>query len=65
MAKFVKKPVEVEAVRLTWGNCSILCNFKGAMIANKGDWIIKSVNGQFSVCKPDIFEKTYEKIEEI
>jgi len=27
------------------------------------DWIIKGVAGEFYPCKPDIFEKTYEKVE--
>lgn len=26
------------------------------------DWIIKGVKGEFYPCKPDIFEKTYEKV---
>ena len=29
-----------------------------------GDWIITGVNGEFYPCKPDIFEKTYEPVEE-
>jgi hypothetical protein len=33
---------------------------EGKMKAEKGDWIIKGVNGEFYPCKPDIFEKTYE-----
>ena len=28
------------------------------------DYIIKGVNGEFYPCKPDIFEKTYELVEE-
>ena len=28
------------------------------------DWVIKGVNGEFYPCKPDIFEKTYEKVED-
>ena len=36
---------------------------EGNMIARRGDWIIKGVNGEFYPCKPDIFEKTYEAIE--
>jgi hypothetical protein len=28
-----------------------------------GDYIIKDVNGEFYLCKPDIFEKTYEIVE--
>jgi hypothetical protein len=35
---------------------------EGVMIATKNDWIIKGVNGEFYPCKPDIFEKTYEKV---
>lgn len=30
----------------------------------KGDFIIKGVNGEFYPCKPDIFDKTYEAVEE-
>ncbi len=30
--------------------------------ANKGDYIIKGVKGEFYPCKPDIFEKTYSDI---
>ena len=29
-----------------------------------GDYIIKGVNGEFYPCKPDIFEKAYEIVEE-
>lgn len=37
---------------------------EGEMTASLGDWIIKGVNGEFYPCKPDIFEKTYERIQE-
>ena len=36
---------------------------EGIMVANKGDWIIKGVKGEFYPCKPDIFEATYELAE--
>ena len=36
---------------------------EGAMQAQVGDYIIKGVNGEFYPCKPDIFAKTYEKVE--
>lgn len=36
---------------------------EGTMTANVGDYIIKGVNGEFYPCKPDIFEKIYELIE--
>lgn len=36
---------------------------EGIMTAEVGDWIIKGVHGEFYPCKPDIFEKTYERVE--
>lgn len=36
---------------------------EGTMKASPHDWIIKGVNGEFYPCKPDIFEKTYTKVE--
>lgn len=37
---------------------------EGVHLAKKGDFIIKGVHGEFYPCKPDIFEKTYEQVEE-
>lgn len=37
---------------------------EGIMTAQEGDWIIKGVKGEFYPCKPDIFEATYELVEE-
>jgi hypothetical protein len=34
------------------------------MKASAEDWIIKGVNGEFYPCKPDIFEKTYEPVDQ-
>lgn len=34
------------------------------MKASIGDYIIKGVNGEFYPCKPDIFEKTYDVLED-
>jgi hypothetical protein len=42
-----------------------ICNIKtleGIMFANENDYIIKSLNGEFYPCKPDIFAKTYELV---
>jgi hypothetical protein len=36
---------------------------EGIMTARIGDYIIKGVNGEFYPCKPDIFEKTYERVD--
>lgn len=37
---------------------------EGIMRAEIGDYIIKGVNGEFYPCKPDVFAKTYEAVEE-
>jgi hypothetical protein len=37
---------------------------EGDMRADLRDFIIKGVHGEFYPCKPDIFEKTYEKVDE-
>jgi hypothetical protein len=31
-------------------------------VASQGDYIIKGIAGEYYACKPDIFAKTYEKI---
>ena len=37
---------------------------EGKMLVSIGDYIIKGINGEFYPCKPDIFDKTYEKVTE-
>lgn len=53
--KYRKKPVEVEAIQYTGKNLP-------EMIVSELDYVIKGVNGEFYPCKPDIFEKTYERV---
>lgn len=43
----------------------LIHTLEGIHKANVGDWIIKGVKGEFYPCKPDIFDLTYEKIEEV
>lgn len=45
------------------GNKIIIKTLEGNMQTDKDDWIIKGVKGEFYPCKPDIFEKTYELVE--
>lgn len=33
---------------------------EGPLLADPGYWIIKGVVGEFHICRPDIFEATYE-----
>lgn len=58
--KFQKKPVVVEAyqtdIEMT------IHTLEGDMKASPGDWIVTGVEGEQYPCKPDIFEKTYQRI---
>jgi len=40
----------------------VIETLEGDMLASKGDYIIKGVKGEFYPCKPDIFEMTYELV---
>lgn len=51
-------------IRGTERGCFFISTLEGMMRADPGDWIIKGVNGEFYPCKPDIFEKTYEPVED-
>jgi hypothetical protein len=42
----------------------IIPTLEGAMEASPGDWVIKGVKNEFYPCKPEIFEATYEPVEE-
>ena len=42
----------------------VIPTLKGTMYAMPGDWIIRGVNGELYPCKPDIFEATYEPVED-
>jgi len=44
--------------------CLMIPTLEGEMTASINDWIIKGINGEFYPCKPDIFEKTYEPVNE-
>lgn len=39
----------------------IIKTLEGDMKCERDDWIIKGINGEFYSCKPDVFEKTYER----
>jgi len=49
----------------TWQNYRIMVpTLEGQHIADPGDWIIRGVKGEHYPCKPDIFEATYEPVED-
>jgi len=39
-------------------------NGEAKHVADPGDWIIRGVKGELYPCKPDIFEATYEAVED-
>jgi hypothetical protein len=58
--RYRKKPIEVEAYQTD--KELIIHTLEGDMKASAGDYIITGVNGEQYPCKPDVFEKTYEKM---
>lgn len=42
-----------------------ITTLEGIMTAEVGDYIIKGIKGEIYPCKPDIFEATYDKVEEL
>ena len=75
--KFRKKPVIIEAEQWSPDNPvegviypalgqpmdkGWIYTLEGGYIVNSGDWIITGVVGEKYPCKPDIFEKTYERV---
>ena len=79
MAKFRKKPIvieaeqwfpnkEIEGVILRGQNnfefFGEINTLEGPHIVTPGDWIITGIAGEKYPCKPDIFEATYDPVEE-
>ncbi len=65
IAEFMGKPIRTKTspdLNNPAGKINIE-TLEGDMIAISGDYIIKGIEGEFYPCKPNIFEKTYEKVE--
>lgn len=60
--KFRKKPLIIEAYQTD--REMIVETPEGSLRATPGDWIITGVNGEQYPCKPDVFEKSYEPVDE-
>lgn len=58
MAKYRKKPVVIDAMRLT--ERLEIETLEGTMVGDPGDWIITGIKGEKYPCKDDIFQATYE-----
>lgn len=55
-----KKDIEIELETTV----ALIPTLEGTMRANPGDWIIQGIKGEIYPCKPDIFEATYELVED-
>lgn len=77
--KFRKKPVVIEATQwwVQGDHPAVMRNavgmpheygwidtLEGSHIVTPGDWIITGIKGEHYPCKPDIFEATYERVED-
>ena len=51
---------KVDIIDSTIGLQLIVKTLEGDMVANRGDYIIKGIKGEFYPCKEDIFEATYD-----
>lgn len=56
-----KKPLTIQAVQTK--NQLMIHTLEGNMLADKGDYIIKGIKGEYYPCKPEIFEQSYEDVE--
>lgn len=56
---FTENKIWFDALGNIW-----IATLEGDMVAKKGDYIIKGVQGEFYPCKSEIFKETYEKVEE-
>lgn len=41
-----------------------IMSLEGLAMVQEGDWIITGIRGEKYPCKPDIFDETYEKVDE-
>ena len=63
MARYRKRPVVIEAEGPI-AETRLIDTLEGTMRADVGDYIITGVKGETYPCKPDIFEATYEPVED-
>jgi hypothetical protein len=48
---------------ITYGNFLIIRTLEGEMMAERGDYIVRGIEGEVYPCKPRIFEATYDPVE--
>ena len=62
--EWISQQLSVDARLLKSSERLIIETSKGIKKVAIGDYIIKDINGELNTYKPDIFQKTYEKIED-
>ena len=74
--KFRKKPVVIQATQwfkhgdhpAVWKchepHLGVIHTLEGDHTVTPGDWIITGVKGEHYPCKPEIFEMTYDPVEQ-
>jgi len=60
MAKYRKKPLVIDAERLT--ERTVIHTLEGDMVGEVGDWLIKGIEDEVYSCKDSVFRKTYEPV---
>lgn len=55
---------KIEAIYDSESKAFIINTLEGQMKASIGDYIIKGIQGECYPCKPDIFEETYEPVDD-
>ena len=50
------------AARIDLDGVMHIMTAEGEVTASAGDFIIRGIAGEYYPCKPDIFEKTYERV---
>lgn len=60
--KYRKKPIIITAYKTD--KPLVIQTLEGTLRAAVGDYIITGLRGEKYPCKPDIFEKTYELVED-
>ena len=60
------KSVEVEgAAYLKINGLWSIVTLEGPMEISKGDYVIQGVKGEIYPCKPEIFEASYDKVDDV
>lgn len=60
---FMDRVTANEIITVKDGTC-LIKTLEGDLLANKGDYIILTMDGEVYPCRPSIFEKTYKEVKQ-